>query len=60
MMHRTDARHDDAYPRGSHGPDHAAAPTTPRFERTASPSASKAEDIIALLNSRIRTGDARR
>lgn len=60
MMHRTDGLHDDAKQPLARGTDRAAAPTTPRFERGAAPSASKAEDIIALLNSRVRHTESRR
>ena len=60
MMHRTDGLHDDAKQPLAHGTDRAAAPAAPRFERGAAPSASKAEDIIALLNSRVRHTESRR
>ena len=60
MMHRTDGLHDDAKQPLAHGTDRAAAPAPPRFERGAAPSASKAEDIITLLNSRVRHTESRR
>ena len=60
MTHHTDRPHDDATQPVARGNQRPAAPAVPRVERGAAGSTGKAEDIIALLNSRMRPSQSRR